>query len=282
VDRRQRLLIVVLGLALTGVLADQAYRRLYEQPLQNAQQRVARLQKELDEGQRNARRQQHRLPDLDELKNRSLPRNLELAVTEYRSWLLQTLEGSGLEQTSLDSGTPAPVRDIYTRVDFSLRTRGNLTQLTQFLHAFYSTNYLHKARSLTLTPTSDGTVDVSMTIETLSIPSLASSDQLLTASALEQPLASMDQYNIIARRNLFRPGDPPAASIKLSAITTDVDQRRQVWLSFLRTGETRMLGEGDAVTTEGSSLRVTQIQPDTADFEIDGQRCRVHLGHTLE
>ena len=37
--------------------------------------------------------------------------------------------------------------------------------------------------------------------------------------------APLDDYHVIARRNLFRPGDPPAASIKLSAITSDVDQQ---------------------------------------------------------
>ena len=62
-----------------------------------------------------------------------------------------------LEQANLDSGTPARFRDLYTRIDFSLRTQGTLSQVTQLLHTFYNTDYLHKIRSLSLTPTSDGT-----------------------------------------------------------------------------------------------------------------------------
>ena len=122
-----------------------------------------------------------------------------------------------------------------------------------------------------------------MTIETLSIPSVASPDQLPSSPGRpHDPAAPLDDYHVIARRNLFRPGDPPAANIKLSAITLDVDQHPQAWLSFLRSGETRILAEGEAFTLEGSSLRVRQIDAEAVEFEIDGRRRSVRIGQTLE
>jgi hypothetical protein len=281
-DRRQRLLAAVLGLMLIGYGADQAYRRLYEQPLAAAEQRIETLSKQLHDGQLQVRRQQHRLPDLDQLQTRSLPRNLDLAVTQYRSWLLQLIEDSDLEQANLDSGSPTRFRDLYTRIDFSLRTRGTLAQLTHFLHSFYSVGYLHKIRSLSLTPTADGTLDVSLTIETLSVPLVAGPDQLPDGWIPQERLAPLDSYQVIARRNLFRAGGPPAASVMLSAITSDASQQRQAWLSLLRTGETRILGEGDRMTLEGTSLRVTQIERDAVEFEIDGRRQNIPIGNTLD
>jgi hypothetical protein len=281
-NRRQQLLVTALVLVSCGYLADQAYRRLYERPLENAERSVASLQKELHVGQLEARRQQKRLPQLDALHPRSLPRNMELAVTAYRSWLLRAIEQSGFEQANLDSGTPATFRNLYTRINFSLRTRGTLSQVTQLLHTFYRTDYLHQIRSLALTPTSDGTVDVSMAIEALSIPSLASSDRLVEPADVQRDGDPLDDYLVIARRNLFRPGEPPAANVKLSAITSDVSRQRQAWLNFLQTGETRRLSEGESLTLEGSLLHVEHIEPESVEFQLDGRRRRVRIGHTLE
>jgi hypothetical protein len=281
-DRRQRLLLALLLVMFVGYAGDQAYRRLYERPLAAAQQRAVTLEEELNDGQLEVRRQQKRLPELDKLRNRSLPSNLELAVTQYRSWLLEAIEQSGLEQANLDSGAPTRFRDLYSRIDFSLRTQGTLSQVTQLLHTFYNADYLHKIRSLSLTPTAEGNVDVSLTIEALTIPSIASADALPASPGRADPLPPVDDYHVIARRNLFRPGDPPTANIKLSAITQDVNQHPQAWLSFLRTGQTRILAEGDTVVLEGSSLRVKQIEPEAVEFEIDGRRQSVRIGHTLE
>ncbi len=280
-DRRRKLLIAFLLLMVGGFAADTAYRRWYEKPLADAEQKLASLDKELRDGKLDVRRQQNRLPLLDQLTQRSLPRNFEIAVTEYRSWLLQRIEESGLQQANLDSASPARFRDLYDRLDFSVRTRGTLSQVSEFLHSFYGTDYLHKIRSLSLMPTSDGTVDVSLTIETLILPTLAQIDQLPTPPVPSTRPALTDYY-VVSQRNLFRQGDPPAASIKLSAITLDAEHRRQAWLSFLKTGETRILSEGDDFSLEGTHLQVKTIGSDTIQIAVDGQRREVRLGNTLD
>jgi hypothetical protein len=264
-----------------GYFADAAYRRWYEEPLDAAQQRLAQFEKKLHDGKLDVRRQQNRLPELDALQPRSLPLNLDLAVTSYRSWLLQAIEGSGMQQANLDSGAPASVQNLYNRIDFSVRSRGTLSQLTEFLHRFYSTPYLHKIRSLSLTPSADGTLDVSLAIETLSIPSLAPDTELMEVATDHQGLLSREAYQTISQRNLFRAGSPPTADITLSAITLDSKQRKQVWLSFLKTGETRILSEGDDLALEGTHLKVTSIAQDQAQFAIDGQPHTVAIGDTL-
>jgi hypothetical protein len=280
-DRRRQFLLAALGLMTTGYLLDAAYRRWYEQPLALAEQQTTALERELQQAQLEARRQQKRLPALDTLHGRSLPSNVEIAVTEYRSWLLQVIAQSGLQQPSLDSGNPARLRNLYQRIDFTLRTRGTLSQLTAFMQQFYATAYLHKIRSLSLTPTSDGTLDISLTIETLGIPAVASESQLPEPPPHPGRSADQDAYRLISQRNLFRQGEPPAASIKLSAITLDAQRQRQVWLSFLKTGQTHILAEGEQLSLEGSLLKVRSIQAETAALEIDGEARTVAIGHTL-
>jgi hypothetical protein len=141
---------------------------------------------------------------------------------------------------------------------------------------------LHKIRSLSLTPNTDGTLDASLTIETLSIPTLAQHDRLPAGPLDDSQVAALDRYQVIGRRNLFRPGEPPASQMKLSAITLDVRKQRQAWLNFVKTGETRILGEGDSFTFDGSHLRIQRIEADTIQVQVDGQSRKVPIGRTLE
>ena len=207
---------------------------------------------------------------MDQIKQRSLPRNPEIAVTEYRSWLLQSIATHGLQQASLDSGNPARVRNLYDRIDFSLRTRGTLSQLTAFLRQFYSTNYVHTIGASSLKSTSDGTLDISLTVETLVVPVVADDAHLPQHLPAPGELASEDTYRVISQRNLFRQGASPTAKIKVSAITCDAQRQRQVWLSFLTTSETRILAAGDQFSLDGTHLKIQAIQAEYAD-PIDNQ-----------
>ncbi|MCA9151752.1 MAG: hypothetical protein KDA92_20755, partial [Planctomycetales bacterium] len=187
--RRQKLLLALLLLIGVSYVGDMLYRRGYSEPLRKAESQLASSAETLHKTQLDVRKQQRRLPELDELKPRSLPRNPELAVSEYRSWLLQNLAESGLQQASLDSGNPARFKNIYSRIDFTVRTRGTLAQLTTFLERFYATPYLHKIRAMSLTPSSDGSIDISLTLETLAVPSIASDTELQSLPPRAEVLA---------------------------------------------------------------------------------------------
>jgi hypothetical protein len=91
-----------------------------------------------------------------------------------------------------------------------------------------------------------------------------------------------EPYQTISRRNLFRFGAPPASQIKLSAITTDVGKKRHAWLSFAKTGETRILVEGDAILVDGSHVRIQEVSAETVQVQIDGHSRKVPIGSTLE
>ena len=227
-ERRQKLLIGALVSLSCGYALDQVYRRTYEQPLAAAERQQEQLAQTLRKGKITVRQQQARLAQLELLEQRSLPRNLERGISAYRNWLLKVLGECGMAQANLDSGTPTPFRQIFYRTDFSLRTQGTLGQVTQFLHRFYGTNYLHKVRSLSLTPLSEGSVDVALTIEALALVSAANEGELANLEG-QRSVAALAEFQTIARRNIFRAGDPLAAHVSVSAITTDARDERQAW-----------------------------------------------------
>ena len=280
VEMRQKLLISALVLIAAGYLLDMAYRRGYEKPLADAERRRDQLDKTLRKEKLQVRQQQARLPELDALQARSLPRNLEVGVSAYRNWLLQLMGECGLKQANLDSGSPANFRQIYRRVDFSVRAQGTLEQVTRFLHRFYGTDYLHKIRSLSFSPLSDGSVDMALAIEALSLNS-ATSDSELAVLDGKRELRPLDDYQVIARRNVFRGGDPLTARVALSAITRDVREKRQAWLTFPGRGRTQIVQEGDTLALEGSQIQILKIEAEMMEIELDGERREVRIGQTL-
>ncbi len=279
-ELRQKLLVGALVLIAAGYLLDMAYRRGYEKPLADAERRRDQLDKTLRKEKLQVRQQQARLPDLDVLQARSLPRNLEVGVSAYRNWLLRMMSECGLKQANLDSGSPAAFRQIYRRVDFSVRAQGTLEQVTQFLHRFYGTDYLHKIRSLSISPLSDGSVDMAVAIEALSLNSATSETELADLDG-KRSLRPLEEYQVIARRNVFRGGDPLAARVALSAITRDAREKRQAWLTFPGRGRTRIVNEGDTLALEGSQVQILKIEAEMMEIELDGERREVRIGQTL-
>ncbi len=279
--RRQKLLLALVASILVAYLADMAYRRLYVQPSLRAQQNGQTLRKRLHEDKLKVRQEQLKLKQLEDLQQRSLPSDLDLAVSSYRSWLLQLIEQSGLQRTSVDSSPPLRQGNLYNRLDFNIHSGGTLQQVSEFLQAFYASGYLHKIRSMSLNPTANGGVDASVTIETLVLPTAKYTDRLATLETGPAAAATAEEYRVITRRNLFAGGDPIASDVMLTAITYDSQERPQAWISVRSTGQTHIMSTGESLTVQGLDLRVTQIEPDYATIDLDGQTRRLTIGMTL-
>lgn len=280
-SQRQKLLIVLVATLLGAYLADMAYRRLYAQPLARAQLNSQTLRKRLHDGKLKVRQEQLKLQQLEDLQQRSLPSDPDLAVSSYRSWLLQVIEQSGLQRTSVDSSPPLRQGNLYHRLDFNIHSGGTLQQISEFLQAFYASGYLHKIRSMSLNPTANGGVDASLTIETLVLPTAKHTDRLATLEPDPSVAAAADGYRVIARRNLFAGGDPIAADVMLTAITYDSQERPQAWISVRSTRQTHLMSAGQSLSVQGLDLQVSQIEPDYALIQLDGQPRRLLIGMTL-
>ena len=173
---RQKLLLILVSLMLAAYVADLAYRRLYSEPLRVLTNDAVAMKEQLQAAKLDVRREQNKLRELPTLEQQSLPSNLEVAVTDYRGWLLQLVKNVGIEGASVNSTTPTANREAVVRIAFLVRGDGTLEQIVKLLQSFYETEYLHRIQNLTLNPASDGRIRLTMTIESLAIPSATAAE----------------------------------------------------------------------------------------------------------
>ncbi len=287
-ETRQKILYGALVLILLLYVGDAGFRRLYEEPLAAAEQRSLALQnkrnslrKEVAEGKRTVKL-------LNELRKQSLPRELELARSEYQNWVLQLAHKSELRQIGVDATEPARRTSkgqvLYHSLQFSLRGRGTMPQITQLLYDFYEAGYLHKIRNLTLSPIL-GTeqVTISASIEALVLNAAVEKKKLPDGNASQLAFSGVDAYGTIPRRDLFAigGGGRPGSHIKLTAITTSVRGIKEAWFANLRTGQTMRLGMGDAVPGMPFEPLLAEVNDEFIVLNFEGEIWQLAIGLTI-
>ena len=152
-------------------------------------------------------------------ETRALPGDRERARSMYQSWLLQAVEDAELEDIKVDPIAGRPVGDVYFIHPFNISGRGNLEQLVQLLYGFYSKDVLHRIERLSVTPIKDTRqLDITMTVEAVSLPSSTNTDQLPSQPSNRLAFDSLDKYSDpILQRNIF---GPPNSSPRLETIGT--------------------------------------------------------------
>jgi hypothetical protein len=105
---------------------------------------------------------------LKEYQAKSLPSDGELARSLYQNWLLERLEKAGFRDVKLGVLGARSRVDAFQLHTFNVGCRGNLKQLTVFLHELYSVDRLQRVRRLSLKPIPDTKdLDVGFTVEAL-------------------------------------------------------------------------------------------------------------------
>ena len=161
-------LLSALGLIVLAFLGEMGYRRFYEEPLARNEQVKEQLKKRLKSSKLDLAKAKQVVDQLEQLEQKSLPWNAEMARARYQAWLLQLAQETKLVSTSVDAGDPVAVTrsgrgrgsrpvEMFKRLSFSLRGRGDLGQVTRFLYGFYRGGHLHKIRTMSLNPIGQGT-----------------------------------------------------------------------------------------------------------------------------
>lgn len=178
----------------------------------------------------------------DQWTRKSLPSNLSRAQTKYLDWLNATLAGVNLAHLGVEPSSSRPIvlgtaRRGVGEISHHVLTfvvKGNVTleNLSDFLYRFYQQDLLHRVTNLTVNANSDGkTVDVSITIEALSLPDATESDELPSGKVNRVALASEQAYkDILLGRNLFGPPNHPPEFAKIAEQTAH--PARQVSLTL--------------------------------------------------
>jgi hypothetical protein len=106
--------------------------------------------------------------------------------------------------------------DLYVSQNYTVSGKATLPQVIDFLHAFYSVDYLHRIADLTLKPIKDSKqMDVVLSIDAVSMSGAPEATALhgRPSNRLERPTKD-DYYTAILGRNLFGPPNrAPTVSI---------------------------------------------------------------------
>lgn len=286
-DTRRRLLYGALVIILALYIFDAGYRRLYQEPVRTAAARANALREDITSKKLEIAKAKRATQILPELQQRALPYNLERARSSYQSWLLSLVEKSNLVTPKVDSGEPvthaANGQVLYQSIAFSVRGRGNMRQITQLLHDFYSAGHMQKIRTMSLTPvgTSD-LVDVALSIDTVALPTADRESELTTAASQRLASSAASEYRTIARRNLFQAGGHGVGRyITLTAITSDTRGVLEAWFQDARSDRTYRLRLGQRLEVGSFIAEVAEINKKQVVISIDQQKWPVSMGQDL-
>lgn len=283
-QKREKILAVGVGLLVAGYLGNWLFTSLLQTPLQEGQDKIARLEKEIAARQTKIVRARHANRKLDAWEAQSLPSKPEVAASLYQDWLLEQVGKAGFKMPNVDSGEAVNKKDTYIRLPFSVRGRANLDQLTQFMYLFYSAGHLHQIQRINITPVpKSDELELSLGIEALVLPTSDRTDQL--SKDPSERLASTDlvAYQPIIERNLFgqsSAGIDPADFAFLTAVL-DVGGIPQAWVTLRTTGEILKLKPGESFEVGQFRGTIAEIAAPDVIISSDEERWLLTLGEKL-
>ncbi len=272
--------LVVMALVYAG---DWLRQNALQGPIEARRNETARLEGEIEKRETELADARKAAKELAALQLRSLPSNPEVARSLYQGWLLELVKYVEFANPNVDSGEPMNNKGLFRTIQFSVRGRGTLEQLTLFLYEFYSAGHLHQIRSLNITPLQrSDELDLAMAIETLILPKADRQDELTTVGSDRLASAEYEEYLSIPRRNLFGVGGSPDPTdfAYLTAVNY-IDGQPQAWFTLrsedrvlkLRQGETLEIGEFRGVLAEMTRHDVV--------LESEGERWLMTIGDNV-
>lgn len=163
---------------------------------------------------------------------RSLPGNNERARSEYSRWLLDTVQDNRLRGANVDPAPSVPVGNLYQKHGFRVTGSGDIKNVLNMLHDFYSKDFLHRIRQLTLKPNKQGGFEVEMNVDTIGLTSVAidakePGDKSWRVD--EDPLAYVDP---IMNRNMFEPPNGAPKYTGKSTVEAIIGKETPIPLTF--------------------------------------------------
>jgi len=183
-------------------------------------ERIALLEKDLKDAKNHVKAGEKAKKTLHDAEVRSLPPDPEIGQREYLNWLGGEVNKVGMAEPKVDYKSQQEVTDaskpLFTRKEFVVTGKATLPQLVEFLHSFYSQDWLHRVTRLTIRPIKDSKLfDVSLNVDAVMLKSAKPSDVLKPLPGKRLQLANgKAYYDTIVGRNLFGPpNNPPRVSV---------------------------------------------------------------------
>jgi hypothetical protein len=264
-------------------VGDWLIQQVLSGPLQEREARIEQLEANIETREQRLTEARRTAQQMELWEAQSLPSDVEVARSLYQAWLLELVGEVGLGNPNVDSSEPSSRKGLYNVLGFSVRGRGSLTTLTQFLHEFYRSPHLHQIRTISLSPVgNEGQLDLALTMEALSLPDATRRDQLAEGESERLLFAELEPYLLIARRNIFGTGGgfDPTEHAFLTAITR-VDGRPLAWFNLRDVDETLQLAAGAEFQVGRTQLRLLRIEQGDVLLEAKGEYWLVSVGESV-
>ncbi len=239
---------------------------------------------------------------LIEFRKRSLPADPQLSRSMYQNWLLELVDRAKLKHVDVQPIAVAVSRGSFQVLRFTVRGQGTLQQMVDFLHSFYSRDYLHQSQLLYL-KRMEGTdqIDMTLSVEVAIVPGAEKRQKLDDAPSNRLALAKPEDYRqAIIGRNVYAayvpprpsappsrggnvPSPPPFDEAQQAVVTAILDEGGgpQAWVNVRTSGKLLKLHEGEEFTVGSLKGTITRIGPQEVEIMADGKRRLVALGKSL-
>jgi hypothetical protein len=224
-SKREKILAAIVGGLMLLLIVGFSVRRV-ETSFRDRRNKVLALEKEVRDKQRTIRQGALDAARLHGYEKRALPSNLETARAAYQTWVLDCVSKVDLDDPSVVASTPRNNRDIYSELSFTVTGQGDLRQLIELLHRFYSANHLHRIRRLHVKRVEGSKqLDLTLTIEALSLPTSLNTERLSSEQSKRLKQADLAAYmRGITGRNLTGPPNNPPKFEPVEAQTAQQDR----------------------------------------------------------
>ncbi len=279
---RQQLLLgilVIFGLLNVG---DWAITSMIQAPLQERRDRTEALMAGIQKRQALLKATREAGKKIAVWKKQSLPANTAVAEALYRSWLLRHVEDCGLFGSTVNFTSVSTRRGLYSTLPFSVRGRGTLEQFTDLMFRITDSGHLHRVKDISLSPSGDGVVDISLSIEALIVAGTKRTDRLASVKGRLLASPEVSDYAVISRQNLFGLGyRDPLAAARVTAITWK-NGRPRIWISDKADDSVCLkVGLNEELAISGFRGRVIAATDEDVTLESGAIRLVVSLGQTL-
>lgn len=149
---------------------------------------------------------------VEEYRKRSLPGDLNVAHREFVHWLQQNVKDVGLTRESVRFHGMPTTKKEHKELSYNVSGVGNIKQITELLHRFYSVENLQRISSLNLQKQKEANqLKLDMVVSAISLPSNDPSTKIPigTVSKDRLPKSLEDYLATITARNMFSPGNLP-------------------------------------------------------------------------
>ncbi len=282
--QREKVLLGAVGAIAVLYGGNWLYQAMYAQPLLDRQDQTVRLREDISKRELDLAKFRKANQDFKKWQKQALPSDTEVARSLYQAWLVELVGSAGFLNPNVDSSEPIARKGLYESLSFSVRGRGTLPQVTKFLFDFYRADHLHQIQSLSLTPVPrSDELDLTIAIEALSLAEADRKDRL--NDKISDRLASnrLEDYRVIAQRNLFGIGGGAVDEADFAYLTaiTEVDGEMEAWFTLRASGRLVKLRQQQSFDIGPFHGKVAEINPQDVVLLCDDERWLLTVGESL-